>query len=59
VWHKMTKGELIQAIKELEKVAQDNKALAERSVEQALEWKKLYEQSSTDPESHQVSIQTH
>lgn len=59
MWHKISKAELIQAIEQLERIAKDNRDIAERSLAQAKGWKELYEQSSTDPEAVQVSKFTH
>jgi hypothetical protein len=47
----MTKKELIQTIEQLERVARDNKALAERAVTQAKEWMALYESASTEEDT--------
>jgi hypothetical protein len=55
----MTKKELIQAIEQLEQIARDNKDLAERSVAQAKEWKALYEGSSTEENTLNVSSKVH
>lgn len=43
----MTKKELIQALRQLEKIAQDNKDIAERALEQAKEWKALCTEDDT------------
>ena len=60
MWHKMSKKELIAAIEQLERIARDNKDLAERSVAQAREWMRLYEEaSSTENDMSHVSSQTH
>ncbi len=59
MWHKMSKAELIETIEQLERVARDNKELAERSVAQAKEWMRLYENLSTETDTLNISSETH
>ena len=54
-WHKMTKKELIQAIEQLEKIARDNKEIADRAVKQAKEWQAM----CTEDNTSNVSIREH
>ena len=58
-WAKMTKKELIQTIEQLERIAKDNKDIAERSVAQAKEWKALLDAVCTEDHTLNMSSEVH